>query len=81
MYLRYKFYSCTGLNKAAILKAIYSNSVFGLRNLVTLLHRTGYTWCFCHFLKGDNFCDFLFAFLHTKYIIKKGSATKEFFSF
>ena len=27
---------------------------------------------FNHFCKGDNFCDFLLAFLHTKHLLEKG---------
>ena len=27
--------------------------------------------CLSVFYKGDNFCDFLFAYLHTKFFLKK----------
>ena len=47
---------------------------------------TGYTWkIFHHFYKGDNFCDFLFAFLYTNPIPKrftlKGMNVLPFFRF
>ena len=39
---------------------------------------TGYTWSFfATFSKGDNFCDFLYAFLLTCLILKTGSMLKE----
>ena len=31
---------------------------------------------FLQFFKGDNFCDFLFAFLHTQFSSEKGSTLK-----
>ena len=40
-----------------------------------LFYRTGYTWCIVFVIsaKGDNFCDFLFAFLKIKPIMEMGS--------
>ena len=39
---------------------------------VIILKGTGYTWYISAiFDKGDNFCDFLFAFLHTSPLIKR----------
>ena len=32
---------------------------------------------FQHFYKGNNFCDFLFAFLHRKCLLKMGLLLKE----
>ena len=35
--------------------------------------RIGFTWLIsCIYYKGDNFCDFLFAFLHANSLLKKG---------
>ena len=38
----------------------------------------GYTWRFWrNFSQEDNFCDFLFTFLHKKALLKKGLLYKE----
>ena len=43
------------------------------------LERTWYTWySFCHFYKGDTFCNFLFDFLHAKPLLVIYSKRKEF---